>query len=251
MISMCKICLCIRNENDKLGLFPDRHYFHRPPSFGPSFVVPYFRLLSIHRDGNAVLLYRFLRSMLPFAMLNGRAITWKRASCAVAAMVLAYAAMRSNMPQAPSENTMAVTTHAAKMGPFSFVQTRDGVRELEVEADRGETEDGKETVVENVRLSSRPSQGVGFRLRADRGRINLATRNFSLQQNDGQIAVVFDNGYTVAAPALHWQEAMGVMTATGPVLVQGRNVRLTGRAMSVDQRTQMVVVDGGVEAIVY
>ena len=177
-------------------------------------------------------------------------MTWKRTGYVVAAIVLVYAAMRPDIPRAPTENPAAAMLHAAKIGPFSFVQTRDGVREWEIEADRGETEDGEETVVENVRLSSHPPQGVGFRLHADRGRINLVTRDFSLQQNDGQIAVALDNGYTVATPAIHWQEATGVMTAAGPVSVQGRNVQMTGRMMSIDRRSQTVVVSGGVTAIV-
>jgi len=184
-------------------------------------------------------------------MLNGRTITWKRAGYVVAAVVLIYAAMRANAPQPPPENPAAVVAHAAKIGPFSFVQTRDGVREWEIEADRGQTEDGQEAVMENVRLVTHPPKGVGFRLRADRGRINLATRDFSLQQNDGPIAVTLDNGYTVETPTLQWQEAAGVMTAAGPVSIQGRDSRMTGMAMSVDRRSQTIIVSGGVTAIVH
>ncbi len=184
-------------------------------------------------------------------MLNGRVILWKRAGYVVAAVVLIYTAMRTGTPPQPSESPAPVVAHAAKIGPFSYVQTRDGVREWEIEADHGQTEDGQETVVENVRLSSHLPHGVGFRLRADRGKINLTTRDFSLEQNDGPIVVALDNGYTVATPALHWKEEAEVLTAAGPVLVQGEGVHLTGMTMSVNRRSQTIVVEGGVEAIGY
>ena len=211
-----------------------------------------YRSQNLRQDfGGQALLYRFLWSVLPFAVQKKFSTLWKWPGYVVAAVALIYGAMPTDAPDAPPENRAAVMTHAAKIGPFSFVQTRDGVREWEIEADRGQTEDGRETVVENVRLALRPPEGVGFRLRADRGRIDLATRDFSLQQNAGQIAVALDSGYTIATPAIHWQEAAGIMTAAGPVSVQGRNVKITGMAMSVDQRTQTIVVSGGVTAIVH
>ncbi len=198
------------------------------------------------------------RLMLDFGMLHGRIRAGSGIPAflmAVSLLLLAYAGTRVAVGQkavAPVVPTVdAREGNKARVGPFSFVQTRDGAREWTLSARRGRTEDGQHAVLEDVAVEMVPSAGWPIALRADVGTLDLTTRNFSVKTARAPIAVAFGNGYTLETPALHWNDPSHLLIAERPIRVLGPAIRITGEALTVDARAQKAVVSGAVEAVLY
>jgi LPS export ABC transporter protein LptC len=146
----------------------------------------------------------------------------------------------------------AGTQAEVQVGPFSFVQTRDGAPAWTLTAREGRIfEKSQRADMKEVAATLRSARGWTLTLESDAGRFDMATKNFSLT-SDETVQVQSNDGYTmqVASP-LTWSDDSRTIAATGPVRLNGTRFEVNGQALSVRVDTQEVTVSGHVQARVY
>ncbi len=140
-----------------------------------------------------------------------------------------------------------------QMGPFSFVQSRDGAEEWRLTARRAHTQD-RYAHLEDVRVVFH-SQST-LHLHADAGQVNLNTRDFSLlQRTENPVTLTLDSGHILLTPELFWKERDKTLISKGQVRMigpmnQANRLQVVGNALFVNLQTQTAVISGNVEAVI-
>lgn len=139
-----------------------------------------------------------------------------------------------------------------KIGRFSLVQSRDGMKSWELKADRAEIfEKDKKALLEKVAVTMQTPEGLHLSMEGDSGSIDTEKKDFRLQNETDPMVVQLSNCYTVKASALSWLNDQKVMIAEGPAHISGPQVEIDGSELRIAAETQEVTISGHVQALVY
>ncbi len=136
--------------------------------------------------------------------------------------------VRTNAP--PSSVVSPLLEEAdAGMEGFVYRQTKDGMVQWEVAAQKAEVFEARhEVTLQDVQLRFFGHDGEEMVLHADEGMINTTTNDFELRNQKELIAIEFANGYTILTPHIHWVDANQEIRTPHPVTIQGNGLTITG-----------------------
>ncbi len=170
-----------------------------------------------------------------------------------AVFYLLQAGDRPNTTEPAAGTAPGARTQAeVQVGPFSFVQTRDGAPAWTLTARAGRIfEKAQRADMKEVAATIRAARGWTLTLTGDTGRFDMTTKDFSLA-SDKTVHVRSNDGYTmqVASP-LTWSDDSGTIAAMGPVRLTGPRLEMNGQTLLVRVDAQEVTVSGHVQARVY
>ena len=147
------------------------------------------------------------------------------------AAFLAYVVIRQMHATAPPPPVASPILEEADAGMEGFVyrQTKDGMVQWEVAAQKAEMFEAKhEAALEAVELRLFGRDGQEMMVRADEGMINTQTNDFELSNRENLIAIKLRNGYTILTPHLHWIDNKQEIRTPNPVTIQGHGLTITG-----------------------
>jgi len=132
---------------------------------------------------------------------------------------------------------------------FSLVQAENGTKDWELLAKRARVYDkDAKAVLEGVQVKVFGYQGLGMSFDADKGILDTTTKDLYLERSGEPLKVALNNGYTVYAPSVNWQNTSRKILADGPITIVGTRVRINGKRLIVGADTGDFQVIGDVEA---
>ena len=134
-----------------------------------------------------------------------------------------------------------------EMDRFSLKQIRNGLVEWNIKADRAELfEERHEVSLSALQATLQAADGLQVRFSGDRGLFNTATHDFEIKQNDGDLNVSMNNGYTVQASSLTWKDRQREIVSEQPIRIMGQGLRIRGDQLIVKLENQQLTVNGDV-----
>lgn len=140
---------------------------------------------------------------------------------------------RTDPAPPPSLETLGTLGHAdAGIDRFTFVQSRAGAVQWEIQAQRAKMfESEKRAVLEDVQVTLYGQNGWEIRLDGDEGTVDTAKKNFLVTKRESPIAVQLESGYTIFTNHLVWANERGEISTNDPVMISGNGVDVTGRGL--------------------
>jgi LPS export ABC transporter protein LptC len=149
-------------------------------------------------------------------------------------LFLAYAIWsRADPAQAPGTAKPGILQGAdAGIDRFTFLQSKDGSVQWQVEADRARVMEAQHRAeLEKVRVTLFGAKGWELKVEGDSGTINTATKDFVLTKRDGPLVLELQGGYRIYTNHLVWTDRQHEVTTEDPVRMTGDGVELTGRGL--------------------
>ncbi len=136
--------------------------------------------------------------------------------------------VRSNAPPPPIDSPILEEADAGMEG-FVYRQTKDGMVQWEVAAQRAEVFEARhEATLADVHLRLFGKDGEEMMVDADEGLINTKTNDFELRNQQEPIIIELASGFTLLTPDLHWNDAKQEIRTPSPVTIQGNGLTITG-----------------------
>lgn len=116
---------------------------------------------------------------------------------------------------------------------FSYVQSKDGLVDWKIQAKQAQVfdADAKAVLNDEVRVTLMGRNGVTMTVTGDDGTINTASKDFVISKRSGELALVFDSGYTIYTPEVTWDNQTHRIWTNAPVRITGPMLKATGRGM--------------------
>ena len=141
-----------------------------------------------------------------------------------------WARMEAPQNGAPRQGTLDKAD--AGIDRFTFLQSKAGSVQWQVEADRARVLEAQHTAeLEQVRVTLFGAKGWELKAEGDDGTINTATKDFVLTKREGQIVLEFQGGYRIYTNHLVWTDQRHEVTTNDPVRITGDGLEVTGRGL--------------------
>jgi LPS export ABC transporter protein LptC len=116
---------------------------------------------------------------------------------------------------------------------FSYVQSKDGLVDWKIQAKQAQVfeADAKAVLNDEVQVTLMGTNGVTMTVTGDDGTINTESKDFVISKRSGELALVFDSGYTIYTPQVTWDNQKHRMWTNAPVRITGPMLEATGRGM--------------------
>ena len=173
-------------------------------------------------------------------------------------MLVVLATLILYVLQGPSRRIPAVSVSVlpqnadAGLREFSFVESKEGQVDWKIHAKEAQVFDAdSKAILKDVVVTLSDARGLQMTVEGDDGTINTLSKDFVLSKRSGDLALVFEDGYTIYTPRLAWvnnerrfwtDEAVRI---TGPnrieVTGQGMDTLLTTREMRIRRDARVEV----------
>jgi lipopolysaccharide export system protein LptC len=116
---------------------------------------------------------------------------------------------------------------------FSYVQSKDGLVDWKIQAKQAQVfeADAKAVLNDEVQVTLMGTNGVAMTVTGDDGTINTESKDFVISKRSGELALVFDSGYTIYTPQVTWDNQTHRIWTNAPVRITGPMLEATGRGM--------------------
>jgi lipopolysaccharide export system protein LptC len=142
--------------------------------------------------------------------------------------------------QGPSRRVPAVSvsvlpqTADAGLREFSFVESKGGQVDWKLHAKEAQVFDAEsKAILKGVRVTLSDARGLQMTVEGDDATINTASKDFVLSKRSGDLALVFEDGYTIYTTRLAWVNIERRFWTDEPVRITGphNNMEVTGQGM--------------------
>jgi len=142
--------------------------------------------------------------------------------------------------QGPSRRVPAVSVSAlpqtadAGLREFSFVESKGGQVDWKLHAKEAQVFDAEsKAILKGVRVTLSDARGLQMTVEGDDATINTASKDFVLSKRSGDLALVFEDGYTIYTTRLAWVNIERRFWTDEPVRITGphNNMEVTGQGM--------------------
>ena len=118
------------------------------------------------------------------------------------------------------------------MKDFTFLQSRNGVVQWEVRAERAYIVEAEHrAVLETVTVILYGREGRELLLKGEQGTIDTQSRDFVVANRDRPLTVEFEGGYTVYTTRLGWADARREVYTDEAVTIVGQGMDVTGQGL--------------------
>jgi lipopolysaccharide export system protein LptC len=130
-------------------------------------------------------------------------------------------------------------TPSSGLREFSFVESNAGNVEWKIRAQQAQVFDAEEkAVLSGVRVTMADANGVQMSVEGDDGTINTISKDFVLSNRAGDLALVFNDGYTIYTTRVAWVNDERRLWTDAPVRITGPSIEVTGQGMDALLSTQ-------------
>jgi len=141
--------------------------------------------------------------------------------------------------QGPSRRIPAVSVSVlpqnadAGLREFSFVESKEGQVDWKIHAKEAQVFDAdSKAILKDVVVTLSDARGLQMTVEGDDGTINTVSKDFVLSKRSGDLALVFEDGYTIYTPRLAWVNIERRFWTDEPVRITGPNrLEVTGQGM--------------------
>lgn len=120
----------------------------------------------------------------------------------------------------------------AGIDQFKFIQSRAGVVQWEVRAQRAHVFEAEHrALLEQVQVTLYGAKGWELKLEGDEGTIDLTRKDFLLVKHADQITVRLQSGYTIKTNHLAWADQEREVRTGDPVTISGHGLVVQGRGL--------------------
>jgi LPS export ABC transporter protein LptC len=120
----------------------------------------------------------------------------------------------------------------AGLREFSFVESKEGQVDWKIHAKQAQVFDAEtKALLSGVQVTLSDAKGIQMTVEGDEGTINTASKDFTLHQRSGDLAMVFQDGYTIYTPTVAWVNAERRFWTDAPVRIIGPSLDITGNGM--------------------
>ncbi|TLY20627.1 MAG: LPS export ABC transporter periplasmic protein LptC [Nitrospirae bacterium] len=141
--------------------------------------------------------------------------------------------------QGPSRRIPAVSVSVlpqnadAGLREFSFVESKEGQVDWKIHAKEAQVFDAdSKAILKDVVVTLSDARGLQMTVEGDDGTINTVSKDFVLSKRSGDLALVFEDGYTIYTPRLAWVNIERRFWTDEPVRITGPNrMEVTGQGM--------------------
>ena len=141
--------------------------------------------------------------------------------------------------QGPSRRIPAVSVSVlpqnadAGLREFSFVESKEGQVDWKIHAKEAQVFDAEsKAILKSVLVTLSDARGLQMTVEGDDGTINTVSKDFVLSKRSGDLALVFEDGYTIYTPRLAWVNIERRFWTDEPVRITGPNhMEVTGQGM--------------------
>jgi len=139
-----------------------------------------------------------------------------------------------------------------KISRFSFIETHEGERDWELQAEQAEVfEKEQKANLKTVAVTMQTPQGLELKVEGDEGAIDTSKKDFSLRKKSEPMVIHLDNGFTIKTSGIKWFNDQREMITEGAAHISGPQVEIDGKELKVAVENQEVTVSGDVQAWVY
>ena len=153
-------------------------------------------------------------------------------------MLIVVVILTINIVQGPSRRIPSVSVSAlpqaadAGLREFSFLENKDGLVDWKIQAKQAQVFDAEsKAVLSGVQVTLTDAQGVQMTVEGDEGTINTSSKDFVLHQKTGDLALVFQDGYTIYTPRVTWVNNERRFWTDEAVRITGPSMEVTGQGM--------------------
>ena len=133
------------------------------------------------------------------------------------------------IPQSPSSG----------LREFSFVESKAGGVEWKIRAQQAQVFDADaKAVLSGVQVTMADAKGVQMTVEGDDGTINTTSKDFVLSNRSGELALVFNDGFTIYTSRVTWVNDERRLWTDAPVRIIGPSLEVTGEGMDALLATQ-------------
>jgi len=130
-----------------------------------------------------------------------------------------------------------------EMESFSFKQIYKGALTWDIQAKYAALfENRHEAELKEIQATLWTNNGLEVSFSGDRGLLNTETNDFDIRQDEGDLAVRMNNGFTIHAPSLIWREQRREITSDRPAWITGQGLRIHGGQLIVRLEDQQFTV---------
>jgi lipopolysaccharide export system protein LptC len=171
-------------------------------------------------------------------------------------MLIVFAVLLIYVWEGPSRRIPAASVSVlpqagdAGLREFDFVQSKSGQVDWKIHAKQAQVFDAESKAeLSGVRVTLIDSTGVAMTVDGDEGTINTASKDFVLRQRSGELALVFQDGYTIYTPLVNWVNGEHRFWTDDAVRISGPTLEVTGQGMDalMDNREMRIRRDVRVE----
>ena len=150
-------------------------------------------------------------------------------------------------PEIASSSGDALAGADIEMDRFTLKQIQDGETLWTIRADRAELfESARMLSLSQLQATLRTSDGTEIQFSGDRGRLDTVTRDFEIMNDQTDMVVLLNNGFSIQTRALQWKDSAREVRSDRPVLIIGQGFQIRGQRMNVTLADQQLYVDGDV-----
>ncbi|HTN44120.1 MAG TPA: LPS export ABC transporter periplasmic protein LptC [Nitrospiria bacterium] len=150
-------------------------------------------------------------------------------------------------PQVLPPSRTLISKADIEMEGFTLKQIRNGAVEWDIKAKRAELfEDRNEVSLNETQAILQTPEGLQVSFSGDQGLLNTETHDFEIKNNDGDLDVSMNNGFTIRAPSLNWNDKEREIVSANPVQITAQRLRIRGNQLIVKLENQQIMVDGDV-----
>jgi len=154
-------------------------------------------------------------------------------------MLVVLATLILYVLQGPSRRIPAVSVSVlpqnadAGLREFSFVESKQGQVDWRLHAKEAQVFDAdSKAILKGVLVTLSDARGLQMTVEGDDGTINTVSKDFVLSKRSGDLALVFEDGYTIYTPRLAWVNNERRFWTDEPVRITGPNrMEVTGQGM--------------------
>ena len=154
-------------------------------------------------------------------------------------MLVVLATLILYVLQGPSRRIPAVSVSVlpqnadAGLREFSFVESKEGQVDWKIHAKEAQVFDAdSKAILKDVVVTLSDARGLQMTVEGDDGTINTVSKDFVLSKRSGDLALVFEDGYTIYTPRLAWVNIERRFWTDEPVRITGPNrMEVTGQGM--------------------
>jgi LPS export ABC transporter protein LptC len=160
-------------------------------------------------------------------------------------MLIVLATLTIFILQGPARRIPSVSVAVIPESPssglreFSFVESNAGDVEWKIRAQQAQVFDADaKAVLSGVRVTMADAKGVQMTVEGDDGTINTTSKDFVLSNRSGELALVFNDGYTIYTTRIEWVNNERRLWTDAPVRITGPSIEVTGQGMDALLATQ-------------
>jgi len=131
----------------------------------------------------------------------------------------------------------------------SFVQSKDGIKTWELRAEQAQLFEKDQTSrLKNILFVMKNKEGMPLTISGESGTMDMAGKNFLIQQEHHPVSIRWGDGYTAQTSELHWSSEKKMIESNKEVKIVGSGISMRGDGVKIFLDRSELTMMGNVHA---